>query len=64
MQAVDAAGLSFRNISREAERFWRVLRRTTSDHRARPLAKKAKKKPRRRRMSEPKAIDFEEITGG
>jgi len=64
MQAVDAAGLSFRNISREAERFWRVLRRATSDHRARPLAKK---KPRRRRVSEAKVIDFfgaEEITGG
>ena len=64
MQAVDAAGLSFRNISREAERFWRVFRRTTSDHRAHPLAKK---KPRRRRVSEPKASDIfgaEEITGG
>jgi hypothetical protein len=53
MQAVDAAGLSFRNVSWEAERFWRVLRRTTGDHRVLPLAKK---KPRRRRMSEPKAV--------
>src|SRR5262249_12442322 len=63
MQAVDAAALSFRNISRDPERFWRVLRRTTGDHRALPLAKK---KPRRRRASDSKAIDIgaEEITGG
>ena len=54
MEAVDAAGLSFRNINRKTERLWRVLRRTTGDHRAHPLAKK---KPRRRRVSKPKVAD-------
>jgi len=54
MEAVDAAGLSFRNTNRKTERLWRVLRRTTGDHRAHPLAKK---KPRRRRVSKPKVAD-------
>jgi hypothetical protein len=48
MQAVDAAGLSFRNTNRKTERLWRVLRRTTGGRRAYSLAKK---KPRRRRVS-------------
>ena len=48
MEAVDAAGLSFRNTNRKTERLWRVLRRTTGGHRAYSLAKK---KSRRRRVS-------------
>jgi hypothetical protein len=53
MEAIDAAGLFFRNADRGMERFWRVLLRTveTSGRSARPLAKK---KPRRRRVSGPK----------
>ena len=50
MEAVDAAGLIFRNADRGMERFWRVLRRTseTSGPSAYPLSKK---KPRRRRAT-------------
>jgi hypothetical protein len=50
MEAVDSAGLFFRNADRGMERFWRVLLRTveTSGGSAHPLAKK---KPRRRRVS-------------
>ena len=57
MEAVDAAGLFFRNVDRGTERFWRVLLRTraTSDRSADPLAKK---KPRRRRVSELKFADI------
>ena len=53
MEAIDAAGLFFRNANRGTERFWRVLLRTveTSGRSAHPLAKK---KPRRRRVSGPK----------
>ena len=53
MEAIDAAGLFFRNADRGMERFWRVLLRTveTSGRSAHPLAKK---KPRRRRVSGPK----------
>ena len=53
LEAVDAAGLFFRNADRGMERFWRVLLRTveTSGRSAHPLAKK---KPRRRRVSGPK----------
>ena len=53
MEAIDAAGLFFRNADRGMERFWRVLLRTveTSGRSAQPLAKK---KPRRRRVSGPK----------
>ena len=57
MEAIDAAGLFFRNADRGMERFWRVLLRTraTSDRSADPLAKK---KPRRRRVSELKFADI------
>jgi hypothetical protein len=50
MEAVDASGRFFRNADRGAERFWRVLLRTseTSGRSPYPLAKK---KPRRRRVS-------------
>ena len=50
MEAVDAAGLIFRNADRGMERFWRVLRRTseTSGPSAYPLSKK---KLRRRRVT-------------
>jgi hypothetical protein len=66
MEAVDAAGLFFRNAERGMERFWRVLLRTceTSGRSANPLAKK---KPRRRLVSEPKFTDIlgdEEIASG
>ena len=48
MEAIDAAGLFFRNADRGMERFWRVLRRTVeTSGRAYPLSKK---KPRRRRV--------------
>ena len=52
MEAVDAAGLFFRNADRGMERFWRILLRTraTSGRSAYLLAKT---KPRRRRVSEP-----------
>jgi hypothetical protein len=57
MEAVDAAGLFFRNADRGMERFWRVLLRTseTSGSSAHPLAKK---KHRRRRVSESKSTDI------
>jgi hypothetical protein len=57
MEAVDAAGLFFRNADRGMERFWRVFLRTseTSGSSAHPLAKK---KPRRRRVSESKSTDI------
>ena len=46
MEAIDAAGLFFRNADRGMERFWRVLLRTVeTSGRAYPLPKK---KPRRR----------------
>src|SRR6516225_11815777 len=48
MEAVDAAGLFFRNADREIERFWRGLRRASeTSGRAYPLSKK---KPRRRHV--------------
>jgi len=48
MEAIDAAGLFFRNADRGMERFWRVLLRTVeTSGRAYPLPKK---KPRRRRV--------------
>ena len=48
MEAIDAAGLFFRNADRGMERFWRVLRRTVeTSGRPYPLSKK---KPRRRRV--------------
>src|SRR6516162_7670953 len=41
MEAVDAAGLFFRNADREIERFWRGLRRASeTSGRAYPLSKK------------------------
>jgi hypothetical protein len=56
MEAVDAAGLLFRNADRGMERFWRVFLRTSeTGSRAHPLAKK---KPRRRRVSESKSTDI------
>jgi len=57
MEAVDAAGLFFRNADRRRERFWRVLLRTrsTGDRGADPLTKT---KPRRRRVSESKSTDI------
>jgi hypothetical protein len=53
MEAVDAAGLFFHSADRGTERFWRMLLRTseTSGRSAHPFAKK---KSRRRRVSEPK----------
>ena len=46
MEAVDAAGLFFRNADQGIERFWRGLRRASeTSGRAYPLSKK---KPRRR----------------
>lgn len=50
MEGVDARGRFFRNADRRAERFWRVLLRTseTSGRSAYPLAKR---KRRRRRVS-------------
>jgi len=48
MEAIDAAGLFFRNADRGMERFWRVLLRTVeTSGRAYPLSKR---KPRRRRV--------------
>jgi len=48
MEAVDAAGLFFRNADQGMERFWRGLRRASeTSSRAYPLSKK---KPRRRRV--------------
>ena len=48
MEAVDAAGLYFRNADQGIERFWRGLRRASEiSGRAYPLSKK---KPRRRRV--------------
>ena len=48
MEAIDAAGLFFRNADREIERFWRGLRRASeTSGRAYPLSKK---KPRRRHV--------------
>ena len=48
LEAVDAAGLFFRNADREIERFWRGLRRASeTSGRAYPLSKK---KPRRRHV--------------
>ena len=66
MEAVDAAGLFFRNADRGTERFWRILLRTgeTGGRSPHPLAKK---KPRRRRVSESKFTDIlgdEEIASG
>jgi len=57
MEAVDAAGLFFRNADRGTERFWRLFLRTseTSGRSAHPLAKK---KSRRRRVSGPKFTDI------
>jgi hypothetical protein len=57
MEAVDAAGLFFRNADRGTERFWRLFLRTseTSGPSAHPLAKK---KSRRRRVSGPKFTDI------
>jgi hypothetical protein len=59
MEAVDAAGLFFRNADRGMERFWRVLLRTveTSSRGVHPLAKK---KPRRRRVLESKSFHDQE----
>ena len=48
MEAVDAAGLFFRNADQGIERFWRGLRRASeTSGRAYPLSKK---KPRRRHV--------------
>ena len=52
MEAVDAAGLFFRNGDRAVERFWRVFLRTVETPGAHPAVKK---KPRRRRVSESKS---------
>src|SRR6516225_2949438 len=63
MEAVDAAGLFFRNGDRAVERFWRVFLRTVETPGAHPAVKK---KPRRRRMSESKSTHIlgkEEIIG-
>ena len=64
MEAVDAAGLFFRNGDRAMERFWRVFLRTVETAGAHPAVKK---KRRRRRVSESKFTDIlgdEEIASG
>ena len=53
MEAVDAAGLFFHGTDRGTERFWRMLLRT-SETSGRSAHLFAKKKSRRRRVSEPK----------
>jgi hypothetical protein len=50
MEAVDAAGLFFRN-DRGMERFWRVFLRTSETSGGSSAQPLAKKKPRRRRVS-------------
>ena len=61
MEAIDAAGLFFRNADRGVERFWRVRRRIseTSGPSAHPLAKK---KSRRRPVLGAKLLHDQERT--